>query len=125
MSDAAADLEAALRHRNAVRAALHQPPLPLPIREARLLPPRRWRWDLAWPEHKIVCEVDGGGWSGGRHSRGGGIQADCEKQCAAAIAGYRTMRVTPGHVESGDAVLWIEAALSGAALSLIEQALRA
>lgn len=55
----------------------------------------------------LLIEVEGGGWVNGRHSRGGGMEADCEKSALAAIAGYRVMRVTPAQVNDGRALRWI------------------
>jgi hypothetical protein len=55
--------------------------------------------------------VDGGVHSGGRHTRGAGFEVDCEKLNEAVLLGYRVLRVTTKHVESGDALEWIERAL--------------
>ena len=90
--------------------------------EYRFAPPRRWRADFAlwqfwrspgWKdiEADILVEIDGGGYVAGRHSRGAGIERDCEKTSAAAILGYRVIRVTPKHVDDGRALEWIKAAL--------------
>lgn len=85
--------------------------LPEPVRELRFAKPRRWRFDLSWEDHMLACEVDGATWSGGRHARGSGIEADAEKQSAAAILGWRVLRVTGAHVKDGRALQWIEQAL--------------
>jgi len=79
--------------------------------EYRFHPVRRWRFDIAFVDRKIAVEVDGGGWIQGRHSRGGGMHSDAEKLSAAAILGWRVLRVTPQWVRSGDAVRWIQEAL--------------
>ena len=34
--------------------------LPPPVTEYRFHPERRWRADFAWPEKKLLVEVDGG-----------------------------------------------------------------
>ena len=52
---------------------------------------------------------------GGRHSRGAGVEADCEKTSAAAILGYRVIRATPRQVEDGRCLEWIRQALGIAA----------
>jgi len=39
----------------------------------------------------LAVEVDGGTWTGGRHTRGAGFEADCEKLNAAVIAGFRVL----------------------------------
>jgi very-short-patch-repair endonuclease len=83
--------------------------------EFRFAPPRRWRADFRvepnHPRTAILVEIDGGGYVAGRHSRGGGMEADAEKQSAAAILGYRVIRCTPAQVDDGRALSWIRQAL--------------
>lgn len=81
--------------------------LPTPEREYRFAAPRRWRFDFAWPDRMIALETEGGTWSGGRHTRGAGFEADCEKYNEATILGWRVLRVTAGQVTSGKAIAWI------------------
>ncbi len=69
--------------------------LPEPVAEYRFAPPRRWRFDYAWPEARIAVEVEGGAWVGGRHTRAGGFIADMEKYNRAAVLGWRILRYTP------------------------------
>ena len=78
------------------------------LRRARL---HDWRFDFAWPDAMLALEMDGGGFVGGRHGRGAGIEMDCAKYSTAAVQGWRLIRVTPKHVTSGQAVDWIEQAL--------------
>lgn len=88
-------------------------------REVRFAPPRRWRADflIHTPDGSgLLTEVDGGTWAGGRHSRGSGYAADCEKLNAAVLLGYRVLRFTPEMVESGVALATIERALLPVAL---------
>lgn len=85
--------------------------LPDPVLEHRFHPSRRWRFDLAWPAQRVAVEVDGGTFSGGRHARGAGIRGDAEKFSEAAAMGWRVLRVLPEHVESGQALGWLERAL--------------
>ena len=87
--------------------------LPAPELELRFAPPRRWRFDYAWPVLKLAMEVDGGGWINGRHSRGSGIEKDAEKQNAAVAMGYRVLRATPAMVKDGRALAAIERVLRG------------
>ena len=72
---------------------------------------RAWRFDFAYPEAKLALEVDGGTWINGGHSRGSGIEKDCEKLAAAVILGWRVMRATTNQVKNGTAAFWIEQAL--------------
>jgi very-short-patch-repair endonuclease len=83
----------------------------MPETEVRFHPVRKWRFDYAWPEHKVACEVEGAIWVRGRHSRGAGMEADMEKYNTAAELGWRVLRVSPGHVKNGQAVAWIEKVL--------------
>jgi very-short-patch-repair endonuclease len=83
-----------------------------PVREFKFHPSRRWRSDFAWPDCKLLVEVEGGHWSGGRHTRGSGFDGDCEKYNEAALLGWRVLRVTSTHIKSGEALDWIRRALA-------------
>lgn len=85
--------------------------------EYRFSPPRRWRFDFAWLALTLACEVEGGLWTRGRHTRGAGYEADCEKYAHALLAGWRVLRVTPRQVASGQAVSWIETLIRGDGVS--------
>jgi very-short-patch-repair endonuclease len=54
--------------------------------------------DFAWPEQKVAVEIEGGVFSGGRHTRGAGFVADCDKYNALAAAGWRLFRFTEKHL---------------------------
>ncbi len=79
-----------------------------PKRQYRFAPPRRWKLDFAWPESKVALEVEGGTWVGGRHVRGKGFEADCEKYNELAAMGWRLIRVTSTMVKSGRAATYLE-----------------
>lgn len=83
-------------------------------REFRFAPPRRWRFDFAWPQQRIALEIEGGTWVGGRHNRGAGYVNDLEKYNTATLLGWRLLRVTPEMVSDGTALLLIEALLDNA-----------
>jgi hypothetical protein len=85
--------------------------LPTPTTEHRFAPPRRWRFDLAWPDVRLAVEVEGGTWSTSRHTTGAGFEADCIKYNEAAILGWRVLRVTPSMIDDGRALAAIERAL--------------
>jgi hypothetical protein len=63
-------------------------------REHRFHIDRRWRFDRAWLGEKIAFEIEGGTWSGGRHTRGAGYILDCEKYNVAESLGWHVFRVT-------------------------------
>jgi very-short-patch-repair endonuclease len=82
-----------------------------PEPEFRFHPPRRWRFDLAFPDQKIAIECEGGIWSGGRHVRGSGFEKDVEKYNAAALLGWTVLRFTGRMISDGTALQTIEKAL--------------
>lgn len=74
--------------------------LPSPVAEHRFDMLRRWRFDLAWPDQKVALEVDGGVWTGGRHTRGRGFINDIEKLNRATVLGWRVLRVVPSELRT-------------------------
>jgi len=85
--------------------------IPTPVREYMFHPIRQWRADLAWPEHKIILEIEGGVFSQGRHTRGKGFIEDIAKYNAAAALGYRVFRCVPQSItiKDPDVRLWSDA----------------
>jgi very-short-patch-repair endonuclease len=86
--------------------------LPKPEAEYRFHPVRRWRLDWVFRRHSLAVEVDGAVWTGGRHTRGGGVEKDCEKYAEAMLLGWRVLRVTTSMVQDGRAVGYIEKLLN-------------
>lgn len=80
-------------------------------RQYRFHDVRQWAFDFAWPLRKVALEVDGGVFTGGRHTRGAGYTEDCVKVNTAVIMGWRVLRATGEQVKSGQAVQWLEALL--------------
>lgn len=63
------------------------------VREHRFHPTRRWKFDFAFPEHRVAVEMEGGIYSKkGGHSSVTGIKRDIEKYTAAAVLGWRVLR---------------------------------
>ena len=76
--------------------------LPEPTMEYSFAAPeRKWRWDMAYPDIKLAIEVDGGTWSGGRHTSGSGFSKDCEKHNAGVLRGWALLRFTTDMVTHG------------------------
>ena len=86
--------------------------IPAPQAEFRFHPTRKWRMDYCWPEQKLGLEVDGGVWTGGRHTRGGGWHRDTEKLNAAAALGWRMLRCTPDQLATSETLELIKTALN-------------
>jgi len=78
------------------------------IQEFYFHPERQWRADFHILETKILVEVEGGIWTGGRHTRGKGFIHDMEKYNAATVLGYQVLRFSTEQVKSGLAVRQIE-----------------
>lgn len=85
--------------------------LPAPEREHRFHPTRKWKMDFAWPSVKVAAEIEGGIWTGGRHTRGAGFTADAEKYNQAALLGWKVFRFTGQMVRSGKAIETVKKAL--------------
>lgn len=81
---------------------------PTPEQEFRFHPVRRWRFDFAFPDLMIAIEAEGGVYSQGRHVRGTGFEADCEKYNTATLMGWSVLRFTKKTIESGEAAIMIE-----------------
>lgn len=69
---------------------------------------RDWRFDFAWPDIKFAVEVEGGGWSSGRHTRGKGFREDMEKYNAAMAFGWVIYRCDAELIKSVRAIKTIE-----------------
>lgn len=103
MSDSKLEAELALQ----IRAL----GLPEPVREYHAIKGRKFRFDFAWLEHRLLVEVNGGNWIRGRHARPLGLKNDYEKQNLAMLAGWRVMQFDTGMVENGEALEMIAKAL--------------
>jgi hypothetical protein len=59
---------------------------------------RGWICDMVWWAQRIALEVEGGTFSGGRHTRGKGYAQDCEKYNALQLNGWIVLRYTTTHL---------------------------
>ncbi|MEN8416062.1 DUF559 domain-containing protein [Acinetobacter radioresistens] len=81
--------------------------------EYKFHPKRHWKADFHMTGTKILVEIEGGIWTGGRHTRGKGFIHDMEKYNAATVLGYQVLRFSTEQVKSGLAVRQIEKMVGG------------
>jgi hypothetical protein len=82
------------------------PPI-APEREFYFAKPRRFRFDVCWPAFMVACELEGGIWVQGRHTRGAGFTRDMEKYNLATSLGWRLLRFAINDLE-GDPIGTVE-----------------
>ena len=87
--------------------------LPEPIREYQAIKGRKFRFDFAWLEHRLLVEVNGGTHTKGAHSTGQGIARDYEKIRLGQDFGWRVYPFDGKAIKSGEAVEIIRQALEG------------
>jgi hypothetical protein len=89
--------------------------LPTPTQEYRFHPVRKWRIDYYFEANgrRIGLEVEGGVWTGGRHTRAKGFLADIEKYNAAATLGIQIIRTTPSNLLKLETFTLVKKALYG------------
>ncbi len=85
--------------------------LPEPIREYQAIKGRKFRFDFAWLEQRLLVEVNGGTYTKGAHSTGRGIARDYEKANLATLDGWRVLSFDGKSVKDGTAVEVIRKAL--------------
>lgn len=78
--------------------------LPIPVREFKFHPSRKWKIDYCWPSLMLAVEIEGGAWTRGRHTRGKGYTADIEKYNNLTLLGYKLLRFTPAQERNGEAI---------------------
>jgi very-short-patch-repair endonuclease len=66
-----------------------------PEYEYKFHPSRKWKFDIAFINHKIAIEVDGGIWIMGGHNRGAQIKKDWEKRNTATSMGWKIFYCEP------------------------------
>ncbi len=78
---------------------------PEPKRELKFHQERSWRFDFGWFHWKngtsvlIAVEIEGGTKGRSRHTLHEGFVGDCEKYNAAALMGWRVIRLTPDMID--------------------------
>lgn len=87
--------------------------LPEPETQIKVVPARKFPWDMGWRQYKLLVEVQGGIWrkGGGAHSHPSNILRDVEKQQLAVLHGYYVFPVTTDEVKNGQALQLITLAL--------------
>lgn len=89
--------------------------LPAPVQEYRFHPTRKWRIDYYFEANgrRVGLEVEGGVWTGGRHTRAKGFLGDMEKYNAAAMLGIQIIRTTPTNLLKLETFTLVKKALYG------------
>lgn len=82
-----------------------------PQPEHRFHSSRKWRFDFAFLPQLVALEVEGGVWTGGRHTRGSGFMKDVEKYNSAAELGWRILRCVPNDLCTVETITMIKRAL--------------
>lgn len=82
-----------------------------PAKEYVFHPVRKWRFDYAFPSAKIALEVEGGVYTGGRHIRPKGFLGDVDKYNAAAVMGWRVLRVVPDRLRTFATIEMLKSAM--------------
>tara|TARA_R100000773_G_scaffold20599_1_gene18364 strand:+ start:1187 stop:1477 length:291 start_codon:yes stop_codon:yes gene_type:complete len=76
--------------------------LPVPVREHRFHSKRKWRFDLAFLEHNLAVEIEGGIWIYGRHNRAVTYLKDMEKYNNACLLGWYVIKLSTDMVKNGE-----------------------
>ena len=61
------------------------------LRWQKVIKGRRFEFDFTLPDQRILVEIQGGTFSGGRHTRGYGYSADCEKLRLATFDDWKVL----------------------------------
>ncbi len=74
------------------------------VREYQAIPGRKFRFDFAWKQQRLLVEIQGGVWNGGAHGRPTGITRDMNKLNQAQIHGWKVLQFDTKMVKSGEAL---------------------
>jgi very-short-patch-repair endonuclease len=108
-----ARIQAAEEARALFHKLLRREGLPIPEHEWRFDAEREWRADYCWPSARLILEVEGGVWTGGRHTRGAGFMADMVKYNRMTELGFRLLRTTPSGLHDLGTIALIKRTLTG------------
>ncbi len=75
-----------------------------PVREYKFHPDRKWKADFAFPQHRLLVEIEGGTEGRSRHRSDEGYEGDCLKYNAAALLGWHVLRYTTQIAKSAVAI---------------------
>lgn len=89
-----------------LQAVIEAAGLPIPVLEFKFLHDRKFRFDLAWPELLIACEIDGMA-----HRIKARFLADMEKMNLARENRWLVIHCTPSMIGSGEALELVKRAL--------------
>ena len=90
-------------------------------KEHKFHPVRKWRFDYAVPTAKVALEVEGGVWTGGRHTSPKGFLGDIEKYNTATLMGWKVLRTTPDELMTAKTMDILKSAVFGNYEGEIEQ----
>lgn len=81
------------------------------VKEYKFHPVRKWRFDYAIPSALVALEVEGGVWTGGRHTNPKGFLGDMEKYNTATLMGWAVYRVIPDDLYTGKTLQLLKKAI--------------
>lgn len=83
--------------------------IPLPVCEYRAIPKRRFRYDMAWPESRLLVEIQGGlHMARGGHNTAKGIKRDTEKLNLATLNSWSLFQFTADDIRDFTAIKYIK-----------------
>ena len=80
-------------------------------REYVAIPCRKFRWDFAFVEARLLIEVQGGIFTKSAHNTGQGLERDYTKYNLANLCGWRVLQFSRSMIEDGTAVELIKSCL--------------
>ena len=87
--------------------------IPNPVPEHQFEATRKWRFDYAFLEQRVAVEIQGGLFTGGRHTRGPALRDEYEKLREAAADGWLVLPVPPDEAMSKKFLTQLKRALAG------------